>query len=48
MDMPSAIRAVTERRDLTHDEMQSVMNTIMTGGHPGTDRRLSCWPAHEG
>ena len=31
MDMPSAIRAVTERRDLTRDEMQSVMNTIMTG-----------------
>ena len=31
MDMPSAIRAVTERRDLTREEMQSVMNTIMTG-----------------
>ncbi|MBL1275574.1 MAG: anthranilate phosphoribosyltransferase [Ectothiorhodospiraceae bacterium] len=31
MDMSSAIRAVTERRDLTRDEMQSVMNTIMTG-----------------
>lgn len=31
MDMPSAIKAVTERRDLTRDEMQSVMNTIMTG-----------------
>ena len=31
MDMPSAIRAVTERRDLSRDEMQSVMNTIMTG-----------------
>ncbi len=31
MDMPSAIRAVTERRDLTQEEMQSVMNTIMTG-----------------
>lgn len=31
MDMPSAIKAVTERRDLSRDEMQSVMNTIMTG-----------------
>lgn len=31
MDMPSAIRAVTERRDLSRDEMQSVMTTIMTG-----------------
>lgn len=31
MDMPSAIRAVTERRDLSRDEMQSVMSTIMTG-----------------
>jgi len=31
MDMPSAIRAVTERQDLSHEEMQSVMNTIMTG-----------------
>lgn len=31
MDMPSAIRAVTERRDLTREEMQSVMTTIMTG-----------------
>jgi len=31
MDMPSAIRAVTEHRDLSREEMQSVMNTIMTG-----------------
>ncbi len=31
MDMPSAIRAVTERRDLSREEMQSVMSTIMTG-----------------
>jgi len=31
MDMSSAIRAVTERRNLTRDEMQSVMSTIMTG-----------------
>lgn len=31
MDMPSAIRAVTERQNLSHEEMQSVMNTIMTG-----------------
>jgi len=31
MDMPSAIHAVTERRNLTQDEMQSVMNIIMTG-----------------
>jgi len=31
MDMPSAIRAVTERRDLSSEDMQSVMNTIMTG-----------------
>jgi len=31
MDMQQAIRAVTERRDLSREEMQSVMNTIMTG-----------------
>ncbi len=31
MDMPSAIRAVTERRDLSRDEMRAVMHTIMTG-----------------
>ena len=31
MDMQSAIRAVTERRDLSGDEMQQVMRTIMTG-----------------
>lgn len=31
MDMPAAIRAVTERRDLSADEMQAVMRLIMTG-----------------
>jgi anthranilate phosphoribosyltransferase len=31
MDMQSAIRAVTEKRDLTSEEMTSVMRTIMTG-----------------
>jgi anthranilate phosphoribosyltransferase len=31
MDMQAAIRAVTERRDLSHDEMAAVMRTIMTG-----------------
>ncbi len=31
MDMPQAIRTVTERRDLSRDEMRAVMNTIMTG-----------------
>ena len=31
MNMPSAIRAVSERHDLNADEMQSVMNLIMTG-----------------
>ncbi len=31
MDMPGAIRAVTECRDLTADEMRTVMRTIMTG-----------------
>ncbi len=31
MDMPQAIRAVTERRDLSREEMRAVMNTIMTG-----------------
>jgi len=31
MDMISAIRAVTERRDLNADEMTSVMRSIMTG-----------------
>ncbi|WP_455367167.1 anthranilate phosphoribosyltransferase [Kaarinaea lacus] len=31
MDMPSAIAAVIDKRDLTQDEMESVMRTIMTG-----------------
>ena len=31
MDMPAAIRAVTERRDLSADDMRAVMRTIMTG-----------------
>jgi len=31
MDMPSAIKAVTERRDLSADEMRAVMRLIMTG-----------------
>ncbi|MDH5425371.1 MAG: anthranilate phosphoribosyltransferase [Gammaproteobacteria bacterium] len=31
MDMPAAIKAVTERRDLSVDEMTSVMRSIMTG-----------------
>ncbi|MDH5408882.1 MAG: anthranilate phosphoribosyltransferase [Gammaproteobacteria bacterium] len=31
MDMISAIRAVTERKDLSADEMTAVMRTIMTG-----------------
>ena len=31
MDMPAALRAVTEHRDLTSDEMYAVMQTIMTG-----------------
>jgi len=31
MDMQQAIRAVTERRDLTADEMSQVMRLIMTG-----------------
>ena len=31
MDMVSAIRAVTERRDLSSEEMYSVMQTIMNG-----------------
>ena len=31
MDMPSAIRAVTEKRDLSAADMRAVMNTIMTG-----------------
>ena len=31
MDMPSAIRAVTERRDLAADDMRAVMQAIMTG-----------------
>src|SRR3569832_2420434 len=30
MDMPAAIRAVTERRDLRSEEMPEVMRTIMT------------------
>lgn len=32
MDMQAAIRAVTERRDLTSAEMTDVMRTIMSGG----------------
>ncbi len=35
MDMPSAIRAVTERRDLTAEQMTQVMRTIMTGKATG-------------
>jgi len=31
MDMPSAIRTVLEKKDLSHDEMTTVMKTIMTG-----------------
>lgn len=31
MDMPAAIKAVTERHDLSSNEMTSVMRTIMTG-----------------
>lgn len=31
MDMPTALRAVTERRDLKADDMRAVMQTIMTG-----------------
>ncbi|MDH5544586.1 MAG: anthranilate phosphoribosyltransferase [Gammaproteobacteria bacterium] len=31
MDLPAAIKAVTERRDLNADEMRQVMKTIMTG-----------------
>ncbi len=31
MDMSSAIRAVTERRDLSADEMRAVMHAIMSG-----------------
>jgi len=31
MDMPSAIRAVTEKRHLSAEEMRAVMNIIMTG-----------------
>ena len=32
MDMTTAIRYVTERRNLSGDEMQTVMHTIMSGG----------------
>ena len=31
MDMPSALRAVTERRNLSADDMRAVMRLIMTG-----------------
>ena len=31
MDMQAAIRAVTEHRDLSGEQMQTVMRTIMTG-----------------
>lgn len=31
MDMSSAIRAMTERRDLTVEQMRAIMRTIMTG-----------------
>src|SRR3569623_1192364 len=32
MDMPAALRAVTERRDLSAAELTEVMRAIMTGG----------------
>ncbi len=31
MDMPAAIKAVTEKKDLSATEMESIMTTIMTG-----------------
>jgi anthranilate phosphoribosyltransferase len=31
MDLPAALRAITENRDLTQDEMSAVMRLIMTG-----------------
>jgi len=49
MDMPTAIRAVTERRDLAADDMRAVMQAIMTGPrHAGADRRFPGRPAAEG
>lgn len=34
MDIKQAIARVLERKDLSADEMTSVMQTIMTGGLP--------------
>ena len=31
MDMQAAIKAVTEQQDLSSEQMQQVMRTIMTG-----------------
>lgn len=38
MQLPQAINAVLQRRDLSREEMQSVMRTIMTGG--ATDAQI--------
>ena len=38
MELTQAINAVLQKRDLTEDEMQSVMRTIMTGG--ATDAQI--------
>ena len=38
MELTQAINAVLQKRDLTQDEMQSVMRTIMTGG--ATDAQI--------
>jgi anthranilate phosphoribosyltransferase len=38
MELPQAINAVLQRKDLSEEEMQSVMQTIMTGG--ATDAQI--------
>ena len=49
MDMPAAIRAVTERRDLSAAEMTEVMRADHDRRrHRGADRRLPDRAAHEG
>ena len=41
MDMQSAMRAATERRDLSGEEMTIVMRTIMTG--EATPAQIGCF-----
>ena len=45
MDLPGAIKAVTELKNLDGDEMRQVMHTIMTG--EATPAQIG-WSTYEG